>query len=159
MSETNGAALRKQPTPGHLEVSQMPEQAYKRCKDCGQFLSLKQFYRSRREKDGRQIQCKVCQRARGKEWRERNPKKRAAAIRRWREEHPETKVEYARRARRRYDAHGLDVLEFLTAAEQVQAVRDAGGIESARRRTAPSLYRILKDDSGTEHPVTREAAA
>lgn len=47
-----------------------------------------------------------------------------------------------------YDAHQLDVLEHLTLDEQVQAVRDAGGIESARRRLAPSLYRIL--DGGLE---------
>lgn len=52
-----------------------------------------------------------------------------------------------------YDAHSLDILEFLTTAEQIQAVRDAGGIESARRRTAPSLYRIL------DGPERVEAAA
>ena len=46
----------------------------------------------------------------------------------------------------RYDAHALDVLEFLTPAEQIQAVKDAGGcIEAARRRTSPSSYRILAD--------------
>jgi hypothetical protein len=33
-----------------------------------------------------------------------------------------------------YDAHRLDLLPYLTLAEQVQAVQDAGGIESARRR-------------------------
>lgn len=55
-----------------------------------------------------------------------------------------------------YDAHALDVLEFLTLDEQVQAVRDAGGIESARRRTAPSLYKILR--SSPELPVEQGVA-
>lgn len=34
----------------------------------------------------------------------------------------------------RYDAHRLDLMPYLTACEQIQAVADAGGIESARRR-------------------------
>jgi hypothetical protein len=42
---------------------------------------------------------------------------------------------------RAYDAHELDILHVLTLEEQVQAVRDAGGIENARKRLCPSLYR------------------
>lgn len=34
----------------------------------------------------------------------------------------------------RYDGHELDLLPFVDLDEQIQAVRDAGGIESARRR-------------------------
>lgn len=41
---------------------------------------------------------------------------------------------------REYDSHSLDLLGFLRAPEQAQAVLDAGGIESARRRLAPSAY-------------------
>jgi hypothetical protein len=40
-----------------------------------------------------------------------------------------------------YDHHQLDILSFLTLQEQAQAVLEAGGIELARRRLAPSLYR------------------
>lgn len=40
-----------------------------------------------------------------------------------------------------YDAHELDLLPYLTVEEQAQAVLDAGGIELARRRTAPLAYR------------------
>jgi hypothetical protein len=39
-----------------------------------------------------------------------------------------------------YDAHRLDLLPFLTVEEQTRAVADAGGIELARRRTAPLSY-------------------
>jgi hypothetical protein len=46
-----------------------------------------------------------------------------------------------------YDQHQLDILEFLSPAEQVQAVKDAGSIESARRRTSPSSYCILESPS------------
>lgn len=35
---------------------------------------------------------------------------------------------------RAYDARTLDLLPYLTAAEQARAVLDAGSIESARRR-------------------------
>lgn len=45
-----------------------------------------------------------------------------------------------RRCHERYDAHALDLLSYLTLDEQVQAVRDAGGIESARRRLCPSEF-------------------
>lgn len=42
---------------------------------------------------------------------------------------------------RLYDAHQIDVLPVLTLDEQIQAVRDAGGLELARKRLAPSCYR------------------
>lgn len=38
-------------------------------------------------------------------------------------------------------AKRLDLLPLLTLPEQIQAVADAGGIELARRRLAPSEYR------------------
>jgi len=40
------------------------------------------------------------------------------------------------------DAHELDLLPFLTTSEQVRAVADAGSIETARRRLAPSAYKV-----------------
>ena len=39
-----------------------------------------------------------------------------------------------------YDAHRISLLPFLTLAEQVRAVQDAGSIESARRRLDPLDY-------------------
>jgi hypothetical protein len=39
-----------------------------------------------------------------------------------------------------YDAHRIGILGFLTPAEQVRAVQDAGSIESARRRLDPLDY-------------------
>lgn len=40
-----------------------------------------------------------------------------------------------------YDSHEQDILQALQPREQVQAVRDAGGLENARIRTAPSAYK------------------
>ncbi len=40
-----------------------------------------------------------------------------------------------------YDRHEIDLLGSLTLEEQLQAVRDAGGIELARRLLAPLAYR------------------
>lgn len=40
-----------------------------------------------------------------------------------------------------YDAHRLSILKHLTVEEQIQAVKDAGGIELARRRIDPLDYR------------------
>lgn len=41
-----------------------------------------------------------------------------------------------------FDAHELDLLPYLAIEEQVKAVEDAGGIEPARKRLAPSAYRL-----------------
>jgi len=42
----------------------------------------------------------------------------------------------------RFDAHELDLLPFLAPEEQTRAVELAGGIEAARKRLAPSAYRL-----------------
>lgn len=39
------------------------------------------------------------------------------------------------------DHHRVDLLPYLTKEEQVQAVQDAGSIETARVRLAPSAYK------------------
>jgi hypothetical protein len=38
--------------------------------------------------------------------------------------------------------HRIDLLPHLTTAEQVRAVADAGSIETARVKLAPSAYRV-----------------
>jgi hypothetical protein len=43
---------------------------------------------------------------------------------------------------RRVDSHELDLLPFLAPEEQTRAVELAGGIEAARKRLAPSAYRL-----------------
>ena len=47
---------------------------------------------------------------------------------------PDSVVPLCQTCHREYDAGRLDLLPFLTVDEQVQAVRDAGGLEAARRR-------------------------
>ena len=43
------------------------------------------------------------------------------------------------RCHRRYDAHELDLLPYLTAEEQAQAVLDAGSVGLALKRISPGL--------------------
>lgn len=52
-------------------------------------------------------------------------------------------VPLCRACHRAYDAHELDILPVLSLDEQLQAVADAGSIQSALRRTAPLVYRDL----------------
>ena len=47
---------------------------------------------------------------------------------------PASIVPLCRDCHRAYDAHQLDLLPYLSVAEQCAAVRGAGGIEAARRR-------------------------
>lgn len=46
------------------------------------------------------------------------------------------------RCHQRFDAHELDLLPHLALEEQTRAVELAGGIEQARKRLAPSAYRL-----------------
>lgn len=55
--------------------------------------------------------------------------------------HPDRIVGLCSKHHRAYDRHALDVLSVLARHEQLQAVADAGGIELARKRLAPSAYR------------------
>jgi hypothetical protein len=51
-----------------------------------------------------------------------------------------------------YDAGELDLLPYLTLKEQVRAVEDAGGLELARRRTAPLDYhRVIEEARKNVH--------
>lgn len=47
---------------------------------------------------------------------------------------PDSVVPLCKEHHERYDARALDLLPVLSPGEQAQAVRDAGGIEAARRR-------------------------
>ena len=46
---------------------------------------------------------------------------------------------------RLFDSHRLDLLSVLNLIEQVELVRQAGGIETARIRVLPSEYRRLRE--------------
>lgn len=52
--------------------------------------------------------------------------------------HPNRIVPLCEHHHREYDAHRLDLLPHLTLDEQLQAVADAGGIETARIRLTSS---------------------
>lgn len=49
--------------------------------------------------------------------------------------------EWANRCHQRYDAHELDLLPYLTTAEQAQAILDAGSIGLALQRINPASER------------------
>lgn len=49
-------------------------------------------------------------------------------------EHSNAIVELCRHCHTRYDMHDLDLLPYLSMAEQLSAVTVAGGIEAARRQ-------------------------
>lgn len=49
---------------------------------------------------------------------------------------PDSVIPLCREHHMEYDAHRLDVLPYLTVAEEVAAVRDAGGIVAALRRVS-----------------------
>jgi len=49
-------------------------------------------------------------------------------------EHADAIVELCRECHSRFDSHELDLLPYLSLAEQLSAVTVAGGIEAARRQ-------------------------
>jgi hypothetical protein len=54
--------------------------------------------------------------------------------------HPDSIWVACRDCHSKYDRHEIGILAYLTLAEQVRAVQDAGSIESARRRLEPLDY-------------------
>jgi hypothetical protein len=54
--------------------------------------------------------------------------------------HPDRIIPLCWRCHRAQHERKLDIPPLLTTAEQVQAVADAGSIELARKRLAPSAY-------------------
>lgn len=68
----------------------------------------------------------------------------------WREYvvHPDRIVPLCEAHHRQFDTHQLDLLPWLTLDETLQAVADSAsgrenGLEKARRRLAPSAYRVV----------------
>jgi hypothetical protein len=53
---------------------------------------------------------------------------------------PESVIPLCPDHHRAYDAHEIDILQYLRAPEQIRAVEDLGSIESARRRLCPSEF-------------------
>lgn len=64
-------------------------EATKRCGRCGLTKPLTNFYRKRASGDGRQGICKVCDRAKVKDWEQRNPEKVEEKRVRFKRRHPE----------------------------------------------------------------------
>lgn len=56
----------------------------KTCKDCGNYLPLTEFGRSKAHKDGFKTRCKACQRIKDKAYREANPEVGRRAALKWR---------------------------------------------------------------------------
>jgi hypothetical protein len=81
-------------TPGGVVLMQEQPSA-KRCTKCGETKPLEAFYRNRRNRDGRQVSCKACDRA----YKRANPEKKRDQERRWRARHPEVARAIGKRSR------------------------------------------------------------
>ncbi len=82
------------------------------CTKCGEVKSLDQFARFARSRDGHMTQCKACNNARRKAWRQANPEREAATKRAWNKVNPERKAAYnkayrERRARKQARREGV----------------------------------------------------
>jgi 5-methylcytosine-specific restriction endonuclease McrA len=74
----------------------------KTCSKCGEKKTESEFSKDRSRKDGLEIACKACKRARNKAWREAHPEERKANHKAYREAHLE---EEKARAKAYYEAH------------------------------------------------------
>lgn len=71
----------------------------KKCTKCGEVKPLDLFYADKRNKDGKQSECKECTRERGRKWRLENPEKSKERFRKWCLENPEKVREAGRKWR------------------------------------------------------------
>lgn len=69
----------------------------KSCNRCGLVKPLDAFHRDKRNRDGRQGQCKPCRNAVVAAWQERNPDRVRAASNRWKERNPERVRAYSKK--------------------------------------------------------------
>src|SRR5687767_14376922 len=71
----------------------------KRCKDCGEFKPLSEFYKSAGMRDGHRNDCKSCNLAAKAERYQADPATAIARVKKWQQENADRLNEY-RRARR-----------------------------------------------------------
>lgn len=82
----------------------MSEQPYKRCRVCDVEKPLDAFNRYRRSPDGHDSLCRDCNRARQREYREKNPHKKQEWVEKNRERYGETRRRQRRDPKKR-EAH------------------------------------------------------
>lgn len=70
----------------------------KNCTKCGDSKPLEDFSNRKAAKDGKRSQCKMCDRAATRDWRDENPDRARDSVRKWREEN----IEAARANSRRW---------------------------------------------------------
>jgi hypothetical protein len=73
----------------------------KKCANCGEVKPLIDFYKDKREKDGRYSSCKACHRVRMKRWRSNNPEVQRELSEAWSHRHPDRVAAYNKRYRER----------------------------------------------------------
>ncbi len=97
------------------------EGAMRTCATCKTEKTLEAFVKRSIRPDGRGYICKVCNYAKLKDWRARNPEKRRAQVRKWRQKNPSKVALYARIWRKRYPeknfAAALRSNQKMTVAE------------------------------------------
>jgi hypothetical protein len=61
----------------------------KRCKHCGEFKPLEDFYGEKGGRDGKRPECKSCTNARRKRWYAQNREREIARVRAWQQANPQ----------------------------------------------------------------------
>jgi hypothetical protein len=61
----------------------------KRCKHCGEFKRLDEFYGEKDGRDGKRPECKACTAARRKAWYQQNRTREIARVKAWQQANPE----------------------------------------------------------------------
>lgn len=67
----------------------------KPCKKCGEIKPLASFHNDKRNRDGKQGQCKECRNQRIAQWQKQNPERLKVAMKKWRTRNPEKVRDYS----------------------------------------------------------------
>ena len=114
----------------------------KRCPKCGQIKRLSEFYKHKRNKDGKTSFCKSCCNARSTRYRENNPEKVRASRKRYRENNPEKiKADLKKGRDELYPSYVKSLIRNQTGLNKEQITPDM--IELKRQNL--KLKRLLKE--------------
>ena len=132
----------------------------KRCRDCGEFKPLSEFYKAPGMRDGHRNDCKSCNLAAKAERYRADPEKAIARVRKWQQENAERLHAYQRERRQRPDVKAKERAGHLRrkygiSPEEYEALLHAQGGRCAICRREPNPKISLHVDHDHELGTVR----
>ena len=108
----------------------------KKCTQCGVWKPLEEYYKDKRNKDGRQSKCRECQKECNKQWRENNPEYQ----KQWKENNPEYQ--------KQWKENNPEYFKIYFNSEQQKQYRE---VNKEKRKEYDKQYREVNKEKRKEY--------